>query len=269
MRLLFWNTNKNSNINPYLISLIQDYSADMLALAEYEDNDMNLCELMNLNRINMIKCSTVGCDRISLWSNYTTIQPAVQGRYYSIHIIDERYILCVVHLMSELYGSREEDRLEMSGIIMHDIYEIANKINSSQIAIVGDFNEMPYGRSCLSANGFHGLPNLDPDERNYRTVNGIEYRKFYNPMWNLFGNFSYPPGTYYYNKSTLHAPMWYIFDQIIISKELMPFFKSEELKIITECNEGCLADKQLHPNKDISDHFPIICELSIVEERNE
>ena len=49
----------------------------------------------------------------------------------------------------------------------------------------------------------------------------------------------------------------------------MPFFKSEELKIITECNEGCLADKQLHPNKDISDHFPIICELSIVEERNE
>ena len=91
-----------------------------------------------------------------------------------------------------------------------------------------------------------------------RKVNGTEYTKYYNPMWNFFGDFNYPPGTYYYsNNSSLYSPMWYIFDQVLISKEVIPFFRKESLEIITKG----LANKNGHPNKKISDHFPIVLEI--------
>ncbi len=34
MRILFWNTNKNSNINKYIASVVQDDNIDILAMAE-------------------------------------------------------------------------------------------------------------------------------------------------------------------------------------------------------------------------------------------
>ncbi len=41
------------------------------------------------------------------------------------------------------------------------------------------------------------------------------------------GDFSYPPGTYYVNQSKLHSPMWYMLDQVIMSKDVLPLFRIE------------------------------------------
>ena len=117
---------------------------------------------------------------------------------------------------------------------------------------------MPYGRGCLNANGFHGLPALNISDKPTRTVNEIEYRKFYNPMWNLMGDFDYPPGTFYVNQSKLHSPMWYMLDQVIISQDVLPIFNKDSLKIITACSYADLVDDSKHPNRKISDHFPIM-----------
>ena len=56
-------------------------------------------------------------------------------------------------------------------------------------------------------------------------------------------------------------PMWYILDQIIMSKDVLPLFVKESLKIITSCGGIDLANGKGHPNKKISDHFPIMCEI--------
>ena len=142
------------------------------------------------------------------------------------------------------------------------IEKVENNINSKRSIIIGDFNEMPYGEGCLSADGFHGLPVLNAEDKSIRTIDEIEYRKFYNPMWNLMGDFSYPPGTYYYESTDICTPMWYILDQVVMSKEVLPLFVKDSLKIVTSCNFSDLIDKSGHPNKKkISDHFPIICEI--------
>lgn len=78
---------------------------------------------------------------------------------------------------------------------MYDVHKSEDKIQSQRTMVIGVINEMPYGRGCLNANGFHGLPALNISDKPARTVNEIEYRKFYNPMWNLMGDFSYPPET--------------------------------------------------------------------------
>ena len=50
------------------------------------------------------------------------------------------------------------------------------------------------------------------------------------------GDFHYPPGTYFLNKAQLYAPMWYMLDQVIISKDIIPLFIKDSLKILTRCS---------------------------------
>ena len=75
------------------------------------------------------------------------------------------------------------------------------------------------------------------------------------------GDFDYPPGTFYVNQSKLHSPMWYMLDQVIISQDVLPIFNKDSLKIITACSYADLVDDSKHPNRKISDHFPIMREI--------
>ena len=261
MKILFWNTKKNCNINQYIYSLVCENDIDILVVAEYEADKNELQSLLEKCPQNLVDCNTYGCNRIKLWANYVNIKPGIQEKYYSIQVIRDKYILCCVHLISDSHGDRSEERLAIIQEIMYEINEIENKIKSYKIVIIGDFNEMPYGRGCLSANGFHGLPVLNTSDTPTRKVNQIEYRKFYNPMWNFMGDFSYPPGTYYLNQAKLYSPMWYRLDQVIVSKDVLPLLKKESVKIITSCGYSDLVDKNQHPDKKISDHFPIMCEI--------
>lgn len=263
LKILFWNTHSN-NVNEYIVNLVIDNGIDVLVMAEYEDNEDELKMLFDKAGISLTLQNTISCKRISFWCNYKDIEPDIQESYYSIQVIKSQYIICCVHLFSNMYGDGGDERLEIIHTIMEDIKKAEERIHSQKTIIIGDMNEMPYDNGCLNANGFHGLPELNLEDRPTRKVRNVEYRKFYNPMWNLMGDFSYPPGTYYYNQAKLHNPMWYMFDQIILSKDILPEFKRESLKILTSCSYAKLMDENMHPNKEISDHFPIMCEIKDV-----
>lgn len=38
MKILFWNTYRNKNINNYVLKLVEKYDVDILLLAEYKGN---------------------------------------------------------------------------------------------------------------------------------------------------------------------------------------------------------------------------------------
>lgn len=261
MRIMFWNTKGNKDINEYVVSLVKDYNIDILLMAEYYGNKVELEEMFRKCHQRHIACTTIGCDRISIWSNYVNMKSGIQNTYYSIQIIKDKYILCCIHLMSDIHGDRSNERFAKMREIIYDINSIEKEIGSKQTIITGDFNEMPYDRGCLSADGFHGLPVLNVSDTSTRKVNEKEYRKFYNPMWNFMGDFSHPPGTYYLNQAKLYSPIWYMLDQVILSKDILPLFRKESLKIITSCHYSDLMDRNGHPNKKISDHFPIMYEI--------
>lgn len=69
MRILFWNTHKNKDINPYIASLVLDNEIDILALSEYDANIDELNAMFKDNNQRLIKCNTLGCDRIDVWSS--------------------------------------------------------------------------------------------------------------------------------------------------------------------------------------------------------
>ena len=80
-------------------------------------------------------------------------------------------------------------------------------------------------------------------------------------MWNFFGDFEKPPGTCYFPTSKAECTYWHIFDQVMIRPCLREQFIKESLEIVTHTSAILLIDKKGHPNKEFSDHFPIVFEI--------
>lgn len=87
------------------------------------------------------------------------------------------------------------------------------------------------------------------------------FKMFYNPMWNLLGDFSFPPGTYYYSGNEVENSFWNVYDQVMIRPCLRGQFVDDELKILCETKKRKLIDANNHPDKKISDHLPIVFEI--------
>lgn len=264
MKIMFWNTHRNNSINSYIIELVEHNEIDVLVLAEYTSDTSELNNLLKQSNKRLFKWNTYGCERIQMWGNYVDVTPAEQNKYFSIQIINKKYIICGIHMYSDLNREHYDERISLAEEIKCSIQQVRNQLNSENVIVIGDMNESPYDKSCLSAKGFHALPSLKMSDRSSRKIYKKDYEKMYNPMWNLFGDFEYPPGTYYRAESKLYNPCWYMLDQIIVSKSMIPLIVRKSLKIITECGKESLYTKQKYPNANISDHFPIMCEFDIL-----
>lgn len=261
MRIIFWNTGKNARINPYIRDIIIDNKVDIAILAEYQADISNLKDMLFAYGISMNQYLSPGCDRITLLGRYENVKPAFQNTYCSLQVIRDKYILGSLHLPSKTYCDRRKKDIIIREII-YEIQALERTLLCENTIITGDFNENPYESGCLAADTFHSLPCYTETERKYREVLINRFKMFYNPMWNLFGDFSFPPGTFYYNGNNAENPFWNIFDQVIIRPCLRENFIDSELKIIYKAGEECLADKKNNrPCKKISDHLPIVFEV--------
>jgi len=253
---MFWNTHKNASINQIICEIAKEKAIDIIFLAEYQDNIHNL-----IDTLDMQPYVTLGCDRIKVIGRKKGVEPGVQGTRYSIQIIENKYILCAIHLPSQISSGHQERRNIVIQTILNDLQDIEKRLASKRSIILGDFNEDPYEDGCLSAVNFHGLPSLNDASKNYRIIEGQQFQMFYNPMWNLFGDFNSPPGTYYYAGSDPKCSYWHIFDQVMIRTCLKSEFVRDSLEILTKAGEKDLLNEKGHPNKEYSDHLPIVFEI--------
>jgi hypothetical protein len=103
-----------------------------------------------------------------------------------------------------------------------------------------------------------------------RRQEGVEeFRLFYNPMWNHFGDVQPPSGTYYYDKSNPEVdPLWNIFDQVLFRPGLLDRFRNKNLKILTTDGLVSFVWDDGRPNGDVySDHLPICFQLDLRRRR--
>ena len=157
LRVCFWNTNKNENINEYISDIIVEQEIDILALAEYESDIEELKKMLALYNIVIEQAITIGCDRITILKRKANIQPAFQNKYCSMQIIDNMYLLACLHLPSKLYADVLKRGIAIARIV-EEIQIQEEKLGIEKTIIVGDINENPYETGCLGASGFHGIP---------------------------------------------------------------------------------------------------------------
>ncbi len=261
MRILFWNTHKNAEINSTIGEIICENNVSVVALAEYAaDIDNLLCELLHKYRIEMKKYHCA-CERITIIGCIDNVESRFEDTHTSIQVINGKDILCCTHLNSKIYHDNQAQREIRIEQLIKEISTIEKDLNSENTIIVGDFNINPYDSSCLDARYFHSLPIYEEAKRKTRVISGNEYAMFYNPMWRFLGDIKKPYGTYYNNSSDSINTYWNIFDQVIIRPALRERFIDDSLKIIAETKSKYLLDENGHPDKDISDHLPIIFEI--------
>ncbi|MDX2043591.1 MAG: hypothetical protein SF097_20405 [Acidobacteriota bacterium] len=123
----------------------------------------------------------------------------------------------------------------------------------------------PFESGMVSAGALHGVMTRNVALKNSRTIQGNEYPFFYNPMWGLFGDGTEgPAGSYYYAKSGHETYFWNIFDQVLLRPSLLPHFRNNELKILTDDGtETLLSERGLPDNDAGSDHLPILFKLHL------
>ena len=166
-----------------------------------------------------------------------------------------------MHLRSDLYDGEGMRRYQIENLIK-EINSLKDNSGFSKVVIFGDFNQNPYHDYCMEAELLHAISDKRYVVKGSRKVCGSNYDMYYNPMWNLFGDYTFPPGTYFHNSTKTCEPFWHMLDQVIVSSSLVDCFIDEELKIVTDTSAGSLLNKNNHPDKRISDHLPIIFEIN-------
>ena len=262
MKYLFWNTHKNEKINSVLCDLIIENGISIVVLAEYAADLDELIESLDINGISMQQYPTIGCDRIHILGEVgLCVEPHLHADRWSIQVLNSEIILCCVHLNSQIYSDNAEKREMDIEQIVGDIQRCESELDTKNTIIVGDFNVNPYDKSCISARYFHAIPVYEESKRESRIVSGKETYMFYNPMWNFFGDFHEPYGTYYHGSSDTINPYWNVYDQVIIRPALRKRFVDKSLRIITETVQTSLLDGKRHPDREISDHLPLMFEI--------
>jgi hypothetical protein len=171
--------------------------------------------------------------------------------------------IAVVHLLSKAGGPKPEDQQAVATAISREIVEYEDREGCQNTVLVGDLNMNPFEPGMVMVSGFHGTMSRQIARRPDRRWRHEKYRRFYNPMWGLFGDRTPgPSGTHYWESSTTSNQHWHMFDQVLLRPSMMDLLR--ELQIVEYDGYLSLLDGDGVATKEhLSDHLPIRFALDI------
>lgn len=172
-----------------------------------------------------------------------------------------QFLLVALHFPSKLNAGENELR-PIANRMVRDIEQAEERVGHKNTLIIGDFNANQFEDVCINADCLHAVPDALIANKKERIVHYNKYQMFYNPMWNFFGDYKVPHGTYYNVSTGIKTYFWNIFDQVLFRTDMIKTFEKESLKIITEVTGHSLLNEKGIPDKDMySDHLPIFFKI--------
>ena len=266
---LFWNI-KGRPVQERIARMAKHYGADVIALAENETSQGRTLHALNKENDSDFHFCPSLCPRIELYARFKEelLHPLVESDRWTIRQValpeKDEFLLAVAHLPSKL-NQDDLDQYEASCAFALAIQEAEEQVGHSRTVLVGDLNMNPFERGVAGANALHGAMTRQIAMRESRRVAGNDHFFFYNPMWSLMGDGSKgPAGTYYRSDSGQMAYYWHTLDQVLLRPSLLPFFKFEDLHILTDDGVETLLTKNALPDQQkASDHLPILFKLHL------
>jgi endonuclease/exonuclease/phosphatase family metal-dependent hydrolase len=176
-----------------------------------------------------------------------------------------KFNLFAVHFPAKTEWSEISQAMECANF-SNDIFRFEEEVNCNDTIVIGDFNMNPFEPGMVSAIGLNARTNKQPIKTNKfgRKVDVRQYKHFYNPMWNFFGDYREPQGTCYYPRSEQVSRPWNIFDQVLLRDGLSKRIDANAVKIVTKIGSNNLLTKnKTLKKKEYSDHLPILLTLDI------
>jgi len=271
----FWNINCK-NLSDNLIDFVTEQQIDILVLAEIDDN--TILEFLTKSRAihkNQPFSRINNHNTVALLSKYNADvfpeENRLVSRRWLIYSVNIPTVICFnlacVHFHSKVNWAKESLALECVNF-SRDISIVEDKTGCDETILIGDFNMNPFEDGIVAANGLNAIQDLEYVSKNPngRNIDGIDYKYFYNPMWNFFGDFKKPLGTHYCRPGGHISQEWNIYDQIMFRGTIKKYLDNNDyVKIIDEIRSEKIITKEFGRPKDAkySDHLPIVLKLRI------
>jgi hypothetical protein len=271
----FWNLAKRRQTLPHLACLAQAHAVDVLMLAECPKNLKPAISALNNLGIGVYreevnaKAKVRAITRLPAaeFVHYATgmARELAVWRVHAPKLTPKELLLAGVHLLSKAGGSEANDQFSVAKEVVEELVEFEEGRPSPHrnTVLVGDFNMHPYDPGMTSVTGIHGQMTKVLAEQPDRVHRHQPRRRFYNPMWGLFGDRTPgPPGTHYWRSSVLHNPYWGMLDQVLIRPPLIGRFN--QLTILDNDGNHDLCGPDGAPDKrHLSDHLPVLFRLDV------
>ena len=275
--ILFWNTcitNKSktdtqhiSRIEDAIVNIVQETDCDIIVLAEFNSPITGLCNKLSLiGRDFRERKSIAGNARVKILADNRILSEIIrESRYYIIHnfnLTGYHFLLGGVHFPSKLCTEPKDVEVVGSDFICAT-KESERETKHEKVIMIGDFNTNPFEPIITDFGYLHAIFDSSTVEHaRSRELFWIKKQIFYNPMWNLLGDANYPKGSYYSNSGKASKLFWNIFDQVIISADIIKAYKKDSLKILTGVGDKCFVNKNGKPDEILySDHLPLFFAL--------
>jgi len=265
MKILFWNVHNNILINDILVQTILETNADIIGLAEYNNTVLSdLIGKLNSHQTTYYLFPFMGCKRINIISkiNPRFATPLHQRTYYTVwnfpYKNNEKVNIAFLHF--PICFLKEYDKIDIVDELREDIENCEKNMNCINSVIVGDYNMNPFEKQMYGGKGLNAIPISGIAKKYSREIRQKERLFFYNPTWNMIGDFTEPPGSYYKYESSVECLFWNLFDQVCIRPSLIDSFNKNALRYITTINGISLLKNNI-PNTEISDHLPLYFEI--------
>jgi hypothetical protein len=263
LKVLFWNTGKQK-VDILLTHLSTEKKVDLIVLAEYDDLKNNFLDSINHEAEVFSEVAQIGCKRIKIFirSGLVQVEHGPETNYYTTKkLVFSNHIsmlMVALHLPSKLFQSENTQTLEAVEF-KREIEVAESELLTDNTFIIGDFNMNPFELGMVSASAFHSVPCKKIAMNEQRFIKQRPHKYFYNPMWNLFGDFNNNPGTFFYTSTEQAVYYWNILDQVILRPSIIKYFTKDSLNIIQKIGETSLIADSGKPI--LSDHLPITFEF--------
>lgn len=268
LTFLFWNIRRN-NLSENIARLVTRYAVDVVVLAETEGSNFLRADLLTtLSNFHYLP-NGPDCTRLDIYTRFssTLARPIGEGDRYRAHAFrltdNQDLLLFTCHFIS--LQNRDDYTLNAEARShAREFRELEANENQRLSVVVGDLNLDPFAPGIAFEDGFCGL--MSKTQAQHRELDRrVEVKPFYNPMWNHFGDATPgPPGSYYYSGGGATSRFfWHTFDQVLLRPSLLSAWQDDFLTRPTDDGVVEFLTKTGIPNKQISDHLPLIFRLDL------
>lgn len=267
MVILFWNIARN-RIEEILGEACEAHEVDILMLAEAEQRSWDLVRNLSSHKEYRWKEIEFIRSRVRFFTRYP--EDCVRSVYDDARVSIKnvalpgllQVLIVGVHLRSKLYGDEADRDFEVRHV--RDVMlESEAKVGHKNTVVIGDFNMAPFETPLVSAAGLHAVMDRQVAQRESRQVGGESFEFLFNPMWSRLGDETEgPPGTYYYGRSRVVNHFWYALDQVLLRPGLIRAYERGRMSVLQRISDRPLL-KGGRPDRQISDHLPLLVELHL------
>ena len=264
---LFWNVNRRP-LAPLVAEIAREKSVDVVILAESDGDDTAYIESLTNQTGRAFNKPYANSDKIDVFTHLPrdSVRPVYDhaSRRMTVRrlVLEKTDLLLVaLHFQSKVNWS-DQDQAGEAGNLCREVCRLEDEHGHQRTIVVGDFNMNPFEPGMTSCHGFHAVMTKAIAQKNRRMVSGSDYRFFYNPSWNHFGDRTPgPAGTHYYAPGKPIQFYWNHFDQLLLRPSLLPYFH-DDFAVLDRCGERSLLSQHGQPDETVgSDHLPILFRL--------